>query len=446
MNSFEKGDVFEEEVFNLIKDYVNSGNFWLNPKFCKFYRKKKYYSQKRDGYITVDISIECFIDGQDNYSHLLVIECKNYKSKVPVDDIEEFESKLKQIAGLNVKGVFASNSAFQSGAFKVAKSIGMALIRVLPNDKIDWVLQRNPISSRLSERIKEDKAITCHALSDENFTGKSQNIFCYYKDYTSTFIDVLNNLIFDDKKPFNITIPSKYNIVRSKSLSYLSLDEIDSRGLRLTHQSNAKRINEPVSLYKIIEYLETSHKVKFELNSNLGTDEDYLSVLGVMDAKNKIIKISNTLEENMPRWRFTLAHEIGHYIFHRGFMLKNLVDEHADVINNYAILDFKASSNTFRKLEWQANMFANSLLMPRSEVFSSLANLVRQLDIRNFNNGIIYVDHQQCNLHNYNYIVSKLKSEFNVSATIVEIRLKQLRILNDKRATSTKFNIDFLKR
>ncbi|WP_151993693.1 ImmA/IrrE family metallo-endopeptidase [Buttiauxella massiliensis] len=443
MNTVKKGDDFEEEVYNLLRDYINSGNFWLNPKFCKFYRKKKYFSKKREGYIIVDISIECFLDGRDDYSQLIVIECKDYKSKIPVDDIEEFESKLHQISGVNIKGIFASRTPFQSGAFKVAKNIGMALIRVLPEDKIDWVLQRNPISSKPAERIKEDRATSEYALNNENFTAKSQNIFCYYNNYTSFIIDILNELLFGDKKPFHKTIPNKYKIIRSKNLSYLSLDEIDSRGLQLALASEVSTKGE-IDLLKIVSYLQESDGLNFDLSYELGTDEVYTSVLGSMDAKNNIIKISDSLEFNSHRWRFTLAHEIGHYIFHHDFMLKNKIDEHVDIDDNYSIVEFSMKSNLFRRLEWQANMFANSLLMPRKEVFDSIISLVAELDIRSFNSGIVYVDDQQCNIHNYKYIVSKLKKKFNVSATIVEIRLKQLRILNDKRITPEGFSFNLL--
>ncbi|OAT15772.1 hypothetical protein M979_3220 [Buttiauxella noackiae ATCC 51607] len=443
MNTVKKGDAFEDEVFELIKNYINSGSFWLNPKFCKFYKKKKYYSHKRSGYIVVDISIECFLDGKSEYSQLIVIECKDYKSKVPVDDVEEFESKLHQISGVNVKGIFASRTPFQSGAFNVAKNIGMALIRILPDEQIDWVLQRNPISSKFSERTKEDKVTSKTALNDDGFIGKSQNLFCYYNDiYSSFFINVLNEIVCGDKKPSHATIPSKYKIIRSKTLNHLSLDEIDARGLQLTIDSGAKKNKEPVDLYKIISYMTESTGLTFDLASELGTDENYTSVIGSMDSKNNIIKISSSLELNSPRWRFTLAHEIGHYIFHHGYMLKNTIDEHIDIIDNYSILDFKLSSNLYRKLEWQANMFANSLLMPRYDVINSMAELIKQLDIHNFNNGIIYVDNQHCNIHNYNYIITKLKKEFNVSATIVEIRLKQLRVLNDMRTQAVKFNLD----
>jgi Zn-dependent peptidase ImmA (M78 family) len=444
MNTVKKGDAFEEEVFNLLKNYINSGNFWLNPKFCKFYRKKKYYSKKREGYIVVDISIECFLDGKDDYSQLIVIECKDYKSKVPVDDIEEFESKLHQISGVNVKGIFASRTPYQSGAFQVAKNIGMALIRILPEEKIDWVLQRNPVSSKPNERIKEDRITSEYALNNEEFIGKSQNVFCFFENYTSSIVDVLNNLVFNDEKPFHKTIPEKYKIIRSKNLAYLSLDEIDSRGLQLAQAAGtgAKRI---VDLLEIVSYLKEMDGLKFDLSCELGTDEAYASALGSMDAKNNIIKISNSLEFNSASWRFTLAHEIGHYIFHHGFMLKNKIDEHIDIDENYSIIEFSMKSNLFRRLEWQANMFANSLLMPKLEVFSSIGILLAQLDIRNFNSGIIYVDNQQCNIHNYNYIISKLKKEFNVSAAIAEIRLKQLRVLNDNRSSPTRFNFNALK-
>ncbi|WP_340620769.1 restriction endonuclease [Xenorhabdus siamensis] len=109
----EKGNKFENEVFLLIQEYVNSGNTWLNPNLCTFHQKKPYSSKERESNIIVDISIECFIKGKEKYSQLVIIECKNYSSSIPVDDIEEFNSKMRQIVGSNVKGMFFSNSEYQ---------------------------------------------------------------------------------------------------------------------------------------------------------------------------------------------------------------------------------------------------------------------------------------------------------------------------------------------
>jgi hypothetical protein len=51
---------------------------------------------------------------------LWVFECKDYKKSVPVDDIEEFKSKLQQIAGLNVKGTMVVSGDLQKSAITYA--------------------------------------------------------------------------------------------------------------------------------------------------------------------------------------------------------------------------------------------------------------------------------------------------------------------------------------
>ena len=112
MNTVEKGDLFEKEVFDFIKEHVMSGNSHLNPDLCSFHRKKGYYSDKRKKEIIFDISIECYRKGSDKYSQLVIIECKDYSSTIPVDDVEEFESKLRQVSGVNIKGMFFSKHLF----------------------------------------------------------------------------------------------------------------------------------------------------------------------------------------------------------------------------------------------------------------------------------------------------------------------------------------------
>lgn len=140
MNSVAKGDAFENRVFDSIKKLVDSGDLGLNPNCCRMFQKKGYYSRDRDSDIVVDISIEVWMPNADRWSMLWVCECKDYKNPVPVDDVEEFKAKLNQIAGVNVKGLFATSSAFQSGALNYSRSNGIGLLRLLPSDQIDIVM------------------------------------------------------------------------------------------------------------------------------------------------------------------------------------------------------------------------------------------------------------------------------------------------------------------
>lgn len=99
------GVKFEEYIYNKVKRIIDENK-------SKVYLYKKYYSSDRQDYITVDISIEKYV--YDKLFSIIVIECKDYKSPLPVDDVEEFHAKLQQIGADNTKGVtVVSEGRFQ---------------------------------------------------------------------------------------------------------------------------------------------------------------------------------------------------------------------------------------------------------------------------------------------------------------------------------------------
>ena len=75
---------------------------------------------KRD--IKVDVSFNYQIAGADL---LFLVECKCYAHPVPVDDVEEFHSKIDDIGAH--KGIMVTTVGFQEGAVKTAKGRGIAL-------------------------------------------------------------------------------------------------------------------------------------------------------------------------------------------------------------------------------------------------------------------------------------------------------------------------------
>lgn len=75
---------------------------------------------KRD--IKVDVSFNYNIAGADL---LFLVECKCYGHRVPVDDVEEFHSKIDDIGAH--KGIMVTTVGFQDGAIKTARGRGIAL-------------------------------------------------------------------------------------------------------------------------------------------------------------------------------------------------------------------------------------------------------------------------------------------------------------------------------
>ena len=73
--------------------------------------------------IKVDVSFEMSALGGAKTTY--VVECKCNKHSVPVDDVEEFHSKLDDIGAH--KGIMVTTVGFQEGAIKTAKGRGIAL-------------------------------------------------------------------------------------------------------------------------------------------------------------------------------------------------------------------------------------------------------------------------------------------------------------------------------
>lgn len=122
MSTSEKGSIFEAKVFKILQTELTNGNLLVIPNKSKIYIKKGYYSRDRESNIITDISIETSYNEKDEVGLYIIIECKDCQKNISVDDIEEFESKLNQIAGKNIKGIFATTSALQKAAFNYAIS------------------------------------------------------------------------------------------------------------------------------------------------------------------------------------------------------------------------------------------------------------------------------------------------------------------------------------
>ena len=72
--------------------------------------------------IKIDVSFNYQVAGADL---LFLVECKCYAHSVPVDDVEEFHSKIDDIGAH--KGIMVTTVGFQDGAVKTARGRGIAL-------------------------------------------------------------------------------------------------------------------------------------------------------------------------------------------------------------------------------------------------------------------------------------------------------------------------------
>jgi hypothetical protein len=174
MSSVVKGNKFEDEVFSAICSEVAEGRLGLMERNCQLFQKKGYYSRDRDSQIIVDISIEVWLHDASAWSMLWVCECKDYSGSLPVDDVEEFKAKLDQITGKNVKGLIAVTGALQRGALNFARSNGIGIVRIVPDEQISWVMYHmtaDMLSRGLNAR-QFDQAFT-----EPRFTAENQSFY-----------------------------------------------------------------------------------------------------------------------------------------------------------------------------------------------------------------------------------------------------------------------------
>lgn len=130
-----------------------------------------------------------------------------------------------------------------------------------------------------------------------------------------------------------------------------------------------EHIGPPVNIEGIIRALGLELDKKAELDPEIS---------GQIERVGDKYKISANVTDGYFRKRFTMAHELGHYIYH-----SDLLGEGADDDRKYrSVPDGKFYNTAIKKREeTEANRFAASLLMP--------ANLIRQEWARNPDVGVM---------------------------------------------------------
>ncbi|MBW1614209.1 MAG: restriction endonuclease [Deltaproteobacteria bacterium] len=180
MNTVAKGDELENQTFDLLRGEFERGRLGIDSSSGRIFKKKGYYSKEREKEIIVDISIEVWPPQAENYSLLWVCECKNYGHSVPVDDVEEFKAKLDQIAGKNVKGVIATKNSFQSGALKYAQNQGIGLVRIMPDDQVQWLMHLMTSASFDNKLNPREFNI---ALTKEDYQAQERIFYSVFDGY-----------------------------------------------------------------------------------------------------------------------------------------------------------------------------------------------------------------------------------------------------------------------
>ncbi|MFC4738577.1 ImmA/IrrE family metallo-endopeptidase [Flavobacterium ponti] len=380
MNTVKIGDDFEKKSYYIIENALNNKELGLIPEYCKVFRKKGYYSSRRKKEIVFDLSIEVTPPNADKPTLLYLIECKNYSSSIPVDDVALFAKYISEVHDYTIKGVFITNNKLQSGAIEEIISHGMMLIEV-DNENYNIVHYKN--------EKQENK----------------QN------DFDKTILAAIQKAL----------LPTKI-----EGLNKLSSKQIDTIASNLIKEFNPNILNYALltPLNQILDFLGSKYNLTFKY-SDLH-DELSNKILGYFDSeKNEII--INFKVKDTPREPFILAHEIGHFILHKNLKVNKVV------YNNFKDTSFNFFEQSYvlrnpkNWIEWQANCFASSLLMPELSFRAIL--ILNQKDLGISKAGKIFLDNQECNKSDYRELIKRLSSHFNVSKLSVEYRLNDLKLI-----------------
>jgi Zn-dependent peptidase ImmA (M78 family) len=156
--------------------------------------------------------------------------------------------------------------------------------------------------------------------------------------------------------------------------------------------------------------------------------------------KTLLLDISLTTEREV-QMRFTAAHEVGHWVLHRWNYMnckfatpKSTASELEDDEKSLCRLDERTPQDW---LEWQANVFAASLVMPRATFQKALVDTQLAFDITR-NVGIVWVSDAEYSKNDFKLVGNRLANIYGVSLTSIRVRLNTLKLLQDQSAAQTR--------
>ena len=430
MNTTRVGDTLEESILGLFQTEIEADRFFAKKDNCRIFRKKGYHSKDRAGEIIFDVSIEIYLPDATDYSILVLVECKNYTHSVPVNDAEEFFAKVEQVAAANAKAVIASTSSFQSGTRAFAKSKGIGLLRYFEASHFKWELRRSPSAS--ARATDADSALLVEeGLSQEDFISEVFDLYMQSPAReTNSLWDFFEDLTIDT----SLTSAQVSRIANPRSQLSSQVPYLEKVQLETWSFETLSGINYSdgeVSLDAICARETERCGLKTLTGAALKIDALH-PILGRIIFEPLEIQVFAQAEPNRGRERFTLAHELAHHLLHHGhYMSRESCEEDDFVLQSRGI----AHGTDIARMEFQANYFAASLLMPRTNFEEDFRRIVRSLEISDRGFGALYVDNQPCNLQSYKFVTNQLMQIYGVSRSAVTIRLETLGLLRDARSS-----------
>ncbi len=224
--------------------------------------------------------------------------------------------------------------------------------------------------------------------------------------------------------------------IQFSNVPYYTREQIEAKTIELITSVDSSCLIDPVAtpIGAIVETLSNEHAIKFVFHEDLGLYNSNSKILGKCDLKTKTIYIDPSVQSHEGRMRFTLAHELGHLILHQQVVFSTTDPIFEDDISQLYRTKYPDRSD-LEWLEWHANKFASSLLMPKATFIKFVNNTLNKMDLH-LNPGKIYLDDQHCNKEILLNVLNEISLIFQTSKQASEIRLRDFDYIIDNRKRS----------
>ena len=404
-----KGDAFEKRVYDIISNLLSRNEFPANCRYSVVHHKHKLRSKETSKDIIFDVVVETTMPNSTNSSMIYIIECKDYKRMVSVDRVRNLAHQMEEVGAQ--KGYIFSTSGFQSGAYDIACTRHIGLVKVSENNALDWVLHKSVFNKRYN------------LLSDiRNFVlGDGQ------QDTRYSFAAISGNRIYGDIISF-LEAEMNLNIQQKRNIKYLTDDKIVDAIYDYT--SLTKDTHKQVTNKQLLSIIEG-------LGFQYQQTEHITGIAGNINLANNTITVSSNINVGSSHWRFTIAHEIGHIILHSIVLkLSDILDVKENTDNDWGT---KFSKSDIERMEHQANLFAIALLMPKDEFMMVYAQYHIKYPLRRFPK--LFLDNQPCNIQMCNAVFHHIAKHFDVSVECVKHYMSNNNLLIIKDSTVSTYEL-----
>ena len=352
-----------------------------------------------------------------------VLAISTMEERVHIEAYEFVEEKLTlsrlnefvgQYCGkTNIKLYVVSSWGLEAKVRAAALNKSIGYVRLNPNlpMKSDgYVLQRKVASYEQFRQL--DDRLMWRDTMDIPLLIMNGNML------TTSFTDVTNSIVGKINAQPQLRAPSLDN----EKIEFLTQTMVEP----IVEKGCFQYKNPDVSIYVDPFDIAAQHGLTFETKLM-----DEQNLLGQLDLKKNHVILNHTGTQHPERFRFTMAHELGHFMLHVPWLHKcniHSIDDTDETIGS----EFWINKEETRRLECQANSFAAMLLMPK-DIMAILYVYYYKERITPWTGRqpqpLYYNPTQPETFLSYNYIVGNIAKRLWVSHEAVKFRLIALNLL-----------------